>query len=275
VKRRTLKLRGFTLLEVMVAVAILGLGLTAILSAQAGAFASANHGRNISVSVGLLRCKMTELEEHLLKNGFQEIDESDSGLCCEGDDTPNMKCSWKIEKPQLPEAKFGDLNLDSVLGSGSSGTAGGLGGAIGLLSGGSPGSAPAIDPGSGLGDISKTLASANAGDPSALAGAAAGGIGGIASMVMSLVYPSLKLIFEASTRRITVTLTWREGAKSFNTSLVQWVASPQRAGVTGEDPDGGTTSTGSGLTTGSGAGSGAGSGRSGSTGLGLPGGTTR
>ncbi len=221
------------------AVAILGLGLTAILSAQAGAFASANHGRNISLSVGLLRCKMTELEEHLMRNGFQELDETDSGICCEGDETPNMKCSWKIEKPQLPDAKLGDLNLDSMLG--SSGTSGGpgLGGAIGLLTGSSPGSAPPIDPGSGVGDISKTLAAANAGDPSALAGAAAGGVGGIASMVMGLVYPSLKLIFEASTRRITVTLTWREGPKSFTTNLVQWMASPQRAGVTGEDADAG------------------------------------
>jgi general secretion pathway protein I len=231
------------LLEVMVAVAILGLGLTAILSAQAGAFASANHGRNISVSVGLLRCKMTELEEHLMREGFQELDESDSGICCEGDETPNMKCEWKIEKPQLPEAKLGELNLDSMLN--TSGTAGGpgLGGAIGLLTGGSPGSAPPIDPGSGVGDISKTLAAANAGDPSALAGAAAGGVGGIASMVMGLVYPSLKLIFEASTRRVTVTLTWREGPKTFSTDLVQWMASPRRAGVTGEEAD---TSTGTG-----------------------------
>jgi general secretion pathway protein I len=247
VKRRAFQLRGFTLLEVMVAVAILGLGLTAILSAQAGAFASANHGRNISVSVGLLRCKMTEIEEHLMREGFQELDETGSGPCCEGDETPNMKCDWKIEKPQLPEAKFGELNLDSVLG-GSSGTAGGpgLGGAIGLLTGGSPGSAPAIPPGGSVGDISKTLASANAGDPNALAGAAAGGVSGIASMVMGLVYPSLKLIFEASTRRVTMTLTWREGPKSFSTNLVQWMASPRRAGVVGDDPnaaDGGTTTT--------------------------------
>ena len=105
------------------------------------------------------------------------------------------------EAASFPEAKFGELNLDSLDRGRRSGTAGGpgLGGAIGLLTGGSPGSAPPIDPGSGIGDISKTLAAANAGDPSALAGAAAGGMGGIASMVMSLVYPSLKLIFEAST----------------------------------------------------------------------------
>jgi general secretion pathway protein I len=65
--------------------------------------------------------------------------------------------------------------------------------------------------------------------------------------VMSLVYPSLKLIFEASTRRITVKLTWTEGPKSYSTELVQWMASPQRAGVVGDDPnapDGGVAGSG-------------------------------
>src|SRR5262249_13241426 len=67
--------RGFTLLEVMVAVAILGLGLTAILSAQAGAFASAAHARHVSVATGLARCKMSEVEEHLAgPEGYPELD---------------------------------------------------------------------------------------------------------------------------------------------------------------------------------------------------------
>ena len=50
-----MRARGFTLLEVMVAVAILGLGLTAILSAQTGVFASSAHARNLSVATGLAR----------------------------------------------------------------------------------------------------------------------------------------------------------------------------------------------------------------------------
>src|SRR5215212_9362312 len=104
---------GFSLLEVMVAVAILGLGLTAILSAQAGAFSSATHARNVSIAAGLVRCKMTELEERLsVPGGFPELDESDSGPCC-GDEESPMHCSWKIEKPEMPEPKYGDLNLDS------------------------------------------------------------------------------------------------------------------------------------------------------------------
>ena len=105
--------RGFTLLEVMVATAILGMGLTAILSAQAGAFATAAHARNVSVATTLARCKMGEIEEHLYIDGVQELEEIESGVCCEGDETPNMKCSWKIEKPQFPEPKLGELNLDT------------------------------------------------------------------------------------------------------------------------------------------------------------------
>src|SRR5271166_2830780 len=102
---------GFTLLEVLVAVSILGLGLTAILSAQAGAFASAAHARNISVATGLLRCKMSEVEEHLYREGFQDTDESGAGPCCAEEETPNMRCTWRADRPQFPEAKFGDLDL--------------------------------------------------------------------------------------------------------------------------------------------------------------------
>ena len=68
-----------------------------------------------------------------------------------------------------------------------------------------------------------------------VAGVAAGGVSGIASMVMGLVYPSLKLIFEASTRRVTATVLWTEGRKEYSVELVQWVVSPQKAGAMPEE----------------------------------------
>src|SRR5688572_27933116 len=117
--------RGFTLLEVMVSVAILGLGLTAILSAQAGAFSSAAHARNLSVATGLACCKMTELEEKIAHDGLPQIDENDSGPCCEGDESP-MRCAWKIERPEMPEPKYGDLDLDTDIGSAELGPLGAL-----------------------------------------------------------------------------------------------------------------------------------------------------
>jgi general secretion pathway protein I len=238
---------------VLVSVAILGLGLTAILSAQAGAFASAAQARNISVATGLLRCKMTELEEHLYRDGFQETDETGAGPCCEGDENPNMRCTWRVDRPQFPEAKLGDLNLASGLDFSSPGGAGSANplGAIGLLAGAAPGASP-LAGASGVGDIAKVLADANstaispgappAGAPSGAPGSppspdgAGAGMGGLASMAMSFVYPSLKVVFEASTRRITTTLTFRQGNKDYSIDVVEWFCVPQK-GLAADDPN--------------------------------------
>jgi general secretion pathway protein I len=57
--------RGFTLLEVMMAIAILGLGLSVLLGAQTGLFASATRAEHISVATGLARCRMSEIELEL------------------------------------------------------------------------------------------------------------------------------------------------------------------------------------------------------------------
>src|SRR6185436_13930744 len=84
--------------------------------------------RNISDATGRARCKMSELEEHLLREGFQELDEVDNGPCCEDDDSPTMRCAWKIEKLKLPEPQYGQLDLGGGLGE--------LGAAVGAGSGG-------------------------------------------------------------------------------------------------------------------------------------------
>lgn len=220
---RGVRSRGFTLLEVMVAVAILGLGLTAILSGQAAALSASSQARSMSVATGLLRCKMSEVEETLLKDGFQELDQTESGACCDGDDGP-MRCTWKIEKPELPEPSYGDLDLDSNLD-----LAGGGLGALGQMSALDQGKT-SIEPGSSVGDIASAL-TGSSGD-----GSAAGAAAGIASMVMSMVYPDLKGIFEASARRVTVTVTWSQGNQDHSIDLVQWITNPKQGGIVGEIP---------------------------------------
>ncbi|AUX49069.1 general secretion pathway protein GspI [Sorangium cellulosum] len=202
--------RGFTLLEVMVAVAILGLGLTAILSAQAGAFSAAAHARNLSLATGLARCKMTELEERLAKDGLPALDEADSGPCCEDDDSPHIKCSWRIEKPEMPEPNYGELDLDTDLG------------ALGELA------KPAESSGTGasgnISDLAQSLVGGGAGGGDA---AAAGGMAGLLQPFMDMLAPTLQPIFEASARRVTVKLTWQQGAREHALELVQWVTIPQ------------------------------------------------
>ncbi|HHH30803.1 MAG TPA: prepilin-type N-terminal cleavage/methylation domain-containing protein [Polyangiaceae bacterium] len=232
--------RGFTLLEVLVAVAILGLGLTAILSAQFSAVTGVGHARHMSLAVGLARCKMSEIEQQLATEGFPEVSLEDSGACCEGDTTPNISCSWVVERPTFPELNLGGLDLDADL----DGTP------LGNLA---EGSKSGSTTGSDLGDVASSLAGGDTGD---IAGAAAAGIGGIISMVMEIVYPELKNIFEASTRRVTLVLTWTEGDRSYDIELVQWVTQPQPGlmpdadQVTGGIP--GVNDTGSGATPGGG-----------------------
>ena len=45
------------------------------------------------------------------------------------------------------------------------------------------------------------------------------------------------VVAEASTRRVTVVLTWTEGTQAYHIELVQWVTQPQ-PGMAGELPDG-------------------------------------
>lgn len=218
--------RGFTLIEVLVAVAILGLGLTAILAAQAGTFASVGHAKHLSQASGLLRCKMSELEEDVRVNGFDIQDVEGSGPCCDDADNLLMTCSWRIERPTFPEPKYGDLNLDTKLdiGPGSGSPGGGKTGLAEALGSLSPGKS----------ELPQT------GNVSDVAGALAESGGNIADgatqMMMGIVYPEVQQIFQSGTRRITVTISWVEGAVPFQSDLTQWVTNARAAGVTSEIP---------------------------------------
>ena len=66
--------RAFTLLEVMVATAILGLTLTVILSAEGGLAASNKSTANVGMAISLARCKMVEAEDKTLRFGFPLVD---------------------------------------------------------------------------------------------------------------------------------------------------------------------------------------------------------
>jgi len=62
-------------------------------------------------------------------------------------------------------------------------------------------------------------------------------MGGIASLAMSIVYPSLKILFEASTRRITASLTFHEGQREYKIDVVEWFVVPQKGLAPTDDTD--------------------------------------
>jgi general secretion pathway protein I len=242
-RRRSTDARGFTLLEVMVALAILGLALSAILSAQAGMYSANVQARNITIGNSAARCKMTELEEKMLKDGYPEIDENDDGPCCDDESPPGVTCRWQIERVVLPdppqqnlEAGVGGLGSDAGLGGGLGGLGGG-GGAGGGLGGFGALAGAAANPASigdgGIGALSAALSQPGANGQT--------GVGGIAGMAMTIVYPQLKPLLEASIRRITVEVVWHEGPTERIIKLVQFVTNPQKGlpptvSSTGLDP---------------------------------------
>ncbi len=229
--------RGFSLLEVMVSIAILGLAVTVILSAQGGLAATNKSAANQGTAISLGRCRMTEIEEKQLKLGYPEIDEIDSSTtCCDANEVSGFSCEWRVERIIMPNPPTtstvdgGGLDLSPE---------GGIPQLPGMPGGANnPIGGAGLDFDAGLAGIGQSLTSQMGG---------AGGASGMLSMVFGIVYPSLKPLLEASIRRVTVTIKWREGLRERELTLMQYITNPARftqgnsldGGVI---PDGGTAS---------------------------------
>ncbi len=210
---RALDQRGFTLLEVLVAIAILGLGLTVILGSQVGLFTNAARGEHLTVATNLVRCKMSEIEVKLLTYGYQLTDETDEGVCCAGEDldSDGYRCSWKIERVKLPELPLSGMDAGA-----NPGGDGGLDlGPIGLLTGLNQPGGQSLGNKANPTDLAKTLGNA----PSPMS---------LAPMMMSMVYPTLKPMLEASIRKVSVTVTYKEGKFDRELLVTQYVTNPQQ-----------------------------------------------
>ncbi len=103
--------RAFTLLEVMVSVLILSISMSSLFSAQTASIGATQYIKHITVAAQLGRCKMSELELEILREGFEmaEFEDWTDGPCCElrdeevrlrGEDP--FECRWRFETVQLP-----------------------------------------------------------------------------------------------------------------------------------------------------------------------------
>ncbi|HYV65609.1 MAG TPA: prepilin-type N-terminal cleavage/methylation domain-containing protein, partial [Myxococcales bacterium] len=92
--------RGFTLLEVMISLAILAVSLVAISGLNGGAVAMEAYSRRATEATLLLRAKMNDLEDQLHKDGFSDFDDDKRGTF-EEEGAPDYAWRAEILKPDV------------------------------------------------------------------------------------------------------------------------------------------------------------------------------
>lgn len=98
--------RGFTLLEVVVALGILAVSLGVLLEAQVSSLASAGRARDLTVASLLARAKMVDIEQRLFDEGFTLGDTEDEGdFTDEGH--PEIKWKYKVMEVEIDLGELG------------------------------------------------------------------------------------------------------------------------------------------------------------------------
>ena len=118
--------KGFTLLEVMIGLALLGFALTVLIKSAASSIFNAWQAQMMGVVTDLARGKMYDVEETLIKDGFTDTGLADADDTCtdykpfEEEGWPGVEWCAKVEQVELPS--WDKLQAMSS-GSGSNGSA--------------------------------------------------------------------------------------------------------------------------------------------------------
>ena len=182
--------RGFTLLEVMVAMAILAGSLTLLLESQTQSVRSSNRAKMTTTATLLARAKLADLEDELYREGFSDIGSEASGdFSDEG--FANFRWEWKIETVELPSA----ADAQQAAGAAAQG-----GGAEARPT--APGSAMVAASGSEAADAASAMVGAE--------------------------FELIRGVLEASVRRGTFTIYWKEGASEQSFTVQSYFTDPSR-----------------------------------------------
>jgi len=186
---------GFTLLEVLVAFAILGLALVALADLNGGAIRMHSYAKQLSSATLLSRGKMLEVEQKLLADGppaddtIYDGDFSDEGF-------PSFKWQAEIVRPRTE-----NLSTQQIMG---------------LLMGG--GSDPNASSNSGPGGLLGSLFGAVPKDPNAASAtpanpttSSAGAMGGLVQSAMQMQAQTFIDSIGKMLREVRVTVTWPNG----------------------------------------------------------------
>ena len=186
--------RGFSLLEVMVAMAILAGALTWMTVGVSRNIKAENHAKLMTTATFLAREKMVDIEDELYEKGFGEFEKEQAG---QFDDKGFARFGWKsiVDKVELPSAE----QLQTVLSNAQQ--------AKQTLQGG--GTDPALQQQAG---------GASASSNPLTAGASA----------LSSQFGVIKDVLEQAIRRVTIKVGWVEGRTPMEVQLVAYYTDVRR-----------------------------------------------
>jgi general secretion pathway protein I len=201
---------GFTLLEVMVALAVLAGALMAVADLSGNALRNFGYARDLSVATLLARGKMAEIEEKYEDSGFTDFDQTENGTFAD-QGQPGMRWTLELKKPD------GDMSPQQLLGAflGTGGEDVGTQEMLGKLLGG----------GSGSG---------GKGGPSSA------GPGGVLGGVLQTQLTAFSEELKKGVRRAVLRVSWKDGKTEhgFDVSTFMVVLNPKApGGARTADPD--------------------------------------
>jgi prepilin-type N-terminal cleavage/methylation domain-containing protein len=92
---------GFSLLEVMISLAILAIALVVLTRTVTGDVRATHHSRMVTAATFLARTKISSLEQNILEVGFSEMEGEDDGDFTE-EGFPHFKWYAAVERVSLP-----------------------------------------------------------------------------------------------------------------------------------------------------------------------------
>jgi general secretion pathway protein I len=198
---------GFTLLEVMFGLILLGLALTVLIKAAAGDIFSTQQAHMLGVVTDLARGKMYDLEEKLLKDGFSDTEQHEEDQTFTDEGWPLIKYSYKIELVELP-------NFDALqaLATGSGSAAGHTGSGSAAAGAGSGFELAGSDAASGFqNSMLGGMLSQFGGFGGASSGGKAGGDinASIGTSFIQSQYSMFQEILKDTIRKVTLTVNWQ------------------------------------------------------------------
>jgi prepilin-type N-terminal cleavage/methylation domain-containing protein len=194
-RRKSTTTRGFTLLEMMIAMAILAGSLTWLVVGMSRNISSENHAKLMTTATFLARGRMSQFEDDLYEKGFGEFDKEDSGTF---GDKGFTRFGWRIvvDKVELPSSE----QMQTVLSKAQEARQQLQGGNTDDKSGSTSGT-------NGANSGNPLSASANA---------------------MGSQFGMIKDVLEQGIRRVTVKVTWNEGRRPQDVTIMAYFTDPRK-----------------------------------------------